>query len=174
MPFDSSHIGTEIQVDEVAGAQLVELLATRLLQTNAMLACAESCTGGWLAKLCTDMAGSSSWFDRGFVTYSNEAKQQMLGVSLQTLQQHGAVSEAVARNMATGVLANSAASYAVAITGIAGPSGGSDEKPVGTVWFAYASSDGNCEAVCKHFAGDRRQVRWQSVIFALEQLIRVI
>ena len=174
MPFDSSQNDAEISVDETAGEQLVTELATRLLEKQAMLACAESCTGGWLAKLCTDLAGSSSWFERGFVTYTNEAKQQMLGVSAQTLEQLGAVSEGVALQMAEGALNNSRADFTVAITGIAGPSGGTDEKPVGTVWFAFAGREGIRETHCQQFAGERRQVRWQSVIFAIRQLIRLV
>lgn len=174
MPLDSSHNDAEISPDESSAEQLVVQLASRLLQNQSMLACAESCTGGWLAKLCTDLAGSSSWFERGFVTYSNESKQQMLGVSVHTLQQHGAVSEAVALQMAEGVLNKSPADYAVAITGIAGPAGGSDEKPVGTVWFALAGRNGRRETHCQQFAGDRRQVRWQAVVFALQQLIRQV
>ena len=135
-----------------------------------MLACAESCTGGWIAKVLTDRAGSSDWFERGFVTYSNLAKQEMLGVSPATLARHGAVSREVALEMARGALARSAAHYAVAVTGIAGPRGGTQDKPVGTVWIAWAG-DGFAEAVCENFAGDREAVRLATVRSALAGLV---
>ena len=159
---------------ETGVAKQVVRLAEILMQKQAMLACAESCTGGWLAKLCTDLAGSSQWFDRGFVTYSNAAKQDMLGVSLQTLEQHGAVSEQVAGEMASGVLARSQAHFAVAVTGIAGPGGGSPDKPVGTVCFAVARRAGGLQTARRQFAGDREQVRLQSVGFALELLMTTV
>jgi nicotinamide-nucleotide amidase len=126
--------------------KLAERLGQRLLERGECLAAAESCTGGWLAQSVTAIAGSSAWFDRGFVTYSNAAKIDMLGVPENTLNRHGAVSEAVARAMAQGALAHSRADWTVAITGIAGPGGGSPEKPVGTVCFAWASKQGGCEA----------------------------
>ncbi|MBS1145343.1 MAG: nicotinamide-nucleotide amidase [Proteobacteria bacterium] len=151
--------------------QLAERLGVLLLERGEWLAAAESCTGGWLAQSVTAIAGSSTWFDRGFVTYSNEAKVDMLGVPASTLEKHGAVSEAVARAMAQGVLAHSRADWAVAITGIAGPGGGSPVKPVGTVCFAWAGKDGGCEAQTRHFSGDRRAVREQSVHHALAGLI---
>jgi nicotinamide-nucleotide amidase len=151
--------------------KLSEALGRLLLERGEWLAAAESCTGGWLAQSVTAIAGSSTWFDRGFVTYSNAAKVDMLGVSESTLERHGAVSEAVARAMAQGVLANSRADWSVAITGIAGPGGGSAEKPVGTVCFAWARKDGGCEAQTCHFSGDRAMVREQSVRHALNGLI---
>ena len=151
--------------------KLAERLGSLLLERGEWLAAAESCTGGWLAQSVTAIAGSSAWFDRGFVTYSNAAKVDMLGVPESTLERHGAVSEAVARAMAQGVLAHSRADWSVAITGIAGPSGGSPEKPVGTVCFAWAGKDGGCEAQTCHFSGDRAAVREQSVWYALNGLI---
>lgn len=150
---------------------LAERLGCLLIERGEWLAAAESCTGGWLAQSVTAIAGSSTWFDRGFVTYSNAAKVDMLGVSDSTLARHGAVSEAVARAMAQGVLTHSRADWSVAITGIAGPSGGSPEKPVGTVCFAWASKDGGCEAKTCLFSGDRASVREQSVRYALNGLI---
>jgi nicotinamide-nucleotide amidase len=151
--------------------KVAERLGCLLLGRGEWLAVAESCTGGWLAQSVTAIAGSSAWFDRGFVTYSNSAKVDMLGVPDNTLERHGAVSEAVARAMAQGVLAHSRADWSVAITGVAGPGGGSPEKPVGTVCFAWAWSDGGCEAQTCHFAGDRTAVREQSVRHALSGLI---
>lgn len=151
---------------------LAQELGSALLARGEWLAVAESCTGGWLAQSVTAIAGSSGWFDRGFVTYSNAAKVDMLGVPETTLDRHGAVSEATARAMAQGVLAHSRADWAVAITGIAGPSGGSPEKPVGTVCFAWAAKDGGCEAQTCHFAGERASVREQSVRHALTGLLQ--
>lgn len=154
--------------------QQVEILAGQLLQKDLAIAVAESCTGGWLAKVLTDLAGSSRWFDRGFVTYSNEAKQDMLGVMASTLDTHGAVSEAVVAEMALGAIAHSRANVSVAISGVAGPAGGSDDKPVGTVWFAWWLPDGKCITQQKLFAGDRRAVRQAAVAFALETLVERI
>ena len=135
------------------------------------LATAESCTGGLIAGAITDVAGSSAWFDRGFVTYSNEAKIEMLGVRSETLLSNGAVSEPVAREMAAGALARSAADLAVAVTGIAGPAGGSAEKPVGMVCFAWARRGGPVEAVTRHFEDNRSAVRDAAVLAALEGLL---
>ena len=154
--------------------KLAERLGALLLERGEWLAAAESCTGGWLAQSVTAIAGSSAWFDRGFVTYSNAAKVDMLGVPEATLDRHGAVSEATARAMAQGVLDHSRADWSVAITGIAGPSGGSPEKPVGTVCFAWAWRDGGCEACTCHFAGDRATVRERSVHYALSGLLQRI
>lgn len=150
---------------------LAERLGAALLSRGEWLAVAESCTGGWLAQSVTAIPGSSAWFDRGFVTYSNAAKVDMLGVPESTLERHGAVSEATARAMAQGVLAHSRADWSVAITGIAGPSGGTPEKPVGTVCFAWARKDGGCEAMTYCFAGDRAGVREQAVAQALNGLL---
>lgn len=137
-----------------------------------VLATAESCTGGWVAEVVTASSGSSAWFDRGWVTYSNEAKEQMLGVPATLLDQAGAVSEAVVRAMAEGALARSAATHAIAVSGVAGPSGGSPEKPVGTVWIAWASRPGQTWARLFHFDGDREEVRQQTVVQALAELMR--
>lgn len=150
---------------------LSESVGAQLLSRGEWLATAESCTGGWVAQSITAIAGSSAWFDRGFVTYSNAAKQEMLGVTEATLERHGAVSEATARAMAQGAIAHSRADWAIAITGIAGPGGGSPEKPVGTVCFAWAQRDGGCEAQTCVFAGERAAVREQSVIHALRGLL---
>lgn len=145
-------------------------LGAALMRQGWMLAAAESCTGGWLAQVLTSVAGSSAWFDRGFVTYSNAAKQDMLGVRSETLAQFGAVSEATACEMAEGARLNSNSQIAIAITGIAGPSGGTAEKPVGTVCFAWAVLGQPPVSVMHRFEGDRRQVRVASVAFALRQL----
>src|SRR3989338_1312152 len=131
------------------------------------LATAESCTGGGVAYAITDVAGSSAWFERGFVTYSNLAKQQMLGVSEATLKQYGAVSEAVVREMVAGALKNSTAQVALAVSGIAGPDGGTADKPVGTVWFAWSIKDGQCVAQLHRLSGSRTKVRAESVRIAL-------
>jgi nicotinamide-nucleotide amidase len=150
---------------------LAERLGAVLLSRGEWLAVAESCTGGWLAQSVTAIAGSSAWFDRGFVTYSNAAKADMLGVPESTLERHGAVSEATARAMAQGALAHSRADWSVAVTGIAGPGGGTPEKPVGTVCFAWAQRDGGCEALTRRFIGDRAAVREQAVALALNGLL---
>ncbi|AJP47449.1 damage-inducible protein CinA [Rugosibacter aromaticivorans] len=136
----------------------------------ATIATAESCTGGWAAQVITHTAGSSSWFDRGFVTYSNAAKSDVLGVQEHTLITHGAVSEATAREMAIGALTHSAASHALAITGIAGPAGGSAAKPVGTVCFAWCRRGEAASAETRFFSGDREAIRRQAVIHALNGL----
>jgi nicotinamide-nucleotide amidase len=134
------------------------------------LVTAESCTGGWVAEAVTAIAGSSAWFDRGFVTYSNVAKQEILDVRPETLAKYGAVSEQTVLEMVNGALAHSRAQVGVAISGIAGPSGGTPDKPVGTVWFAYAFPN-NIYAQCHHFSGDRRHIREQAVISALQSLL---
>jgi nicotinamide-nucleotide amidase len=152
-------------------AARVAALAEHLLARGEYLACAESCTGGWVAKVCTDMPGCSGWFERGFVTYTNLAKQEMLGVSADTLATHGAVSEATVREMADGALAHSAAHWSLAISGIAGPGGGTPDKPVGTVWMAWAGPDGWRRVESYHFQGDREMVRRQAVAAALQGLL---
>lgn len=156
-------------------SQQLEALAAKvaaLLTINGQqLATAESCTGGWIAQCLTAIAGSSDWFERGFVTYSNEAKVEMLGVDADTLLAHGAVSEATAAAMAAGALRHSHADWALAVTGIAGPSGGSKDKPVGMVCFGWAAFDGRVETQTLHFAGDRQQVRAQTVAHALQGLL---
>ena len=154
--------------------KLSQQLANTLLHQQKQLAVAESCTGGWLAKCLTDIAGSSQWFERGFVTYSNLAKQEMLGVLPTTLEQEGAVSEAVVREMATGVLSHSAADLSIAISGIAGPGGAVPGKPVGTVCFGMAEKDEYLQSDTRHFEGDREAVRRQSVAHALSRLLHVL
>ena len=151
--------------------QDLEALAAKvgslLLANGQKLATAESCTGGWAAQCLTAIAGSSDWFERGFVTYSNEAKHEMLGVDLETLQTHGAVSEPTACAMAAGALRHSHADWALAITGIAGPAGGSPDKPVGMVCFAWAGPEQRVEVETRFFAGTREAIRCQSVSYAL-------
>ena len=149
-------------------------VAEKLIETNQILAVAESCTGGWLAKVCTDLPGSSNWFDRGFVTYSNEAKQEMLGVPKSVISEFGAVSEQTVEAMVRGVLSNSRAHWAIAISGVAGPSGGSDINPVGSVWFAWMNKGQNPIAIKKLFSGDRENIRRQSVELALEELVKLL
>jgi nicotinamide-nucleotide amidase len=153
--------------DDVQLAALAEQLGRALAAREWRLATAESCTGGWIAKLMTDVPGSSSWLERGFVTYSNPAKMQMLGVTAATLAAHGAVSEATVREMARGALDRSEAHIACSVSGIAGPEGGSDDKPVGTVWFGWAWPPGQVESKCLLLKGERDQVRRQSVAVAL-------
>lgn len=149
-----------------------ELLAFTLRQFDLTLACAESCTGGWLAKCCTDLAGSSSWFDGGIVSYSNQFKHDFLGVKQQTLDQFGAVSEQTAIEMAQGILTNTSADISVAITGVAGPGGGSKAKPVGTVWFSWQTKQGRVITAQHHFDGDRQSIRSQAVMVALQGIIK--
>lgn len=152
--------------------ELARDVGRRLKAAGAMLVTAESCTGGWVAQVVTSVAGSSDWFERGFVTYSNAAKRELLGVRAETLQRHGAVSEETAREMALGALAHSMGTIALSITGVAGPGGGTADKPVGTVCFAWAGSNGFVTSEKFHFAGDREAVRRQSVIRALEGLLK--
>ncbi|MEQ4627110.1 MULTISPECIES: nicotinamide-nucleotide amidase [Providencia] len=159
---------------ETLSIQLGQLLKKQ----GKTITCAESCTGGWIAKVVTDIAGSSDYFHRGFVTYSNEAKHQMIGVTEDSLQKFGAVSEQVVTEMAQGALKVAGADFAVSVSGIAGPGGGSDEKPVGTVWFGFAKKQptGTIEIITKHclFQGDRYSVRLQSTRYALETLLKII
>lgn len=151
---------------------LVEQIATRLIENNKRLTVAESCTGGWIAKALTDLAGSSTWFERGFVTYSNEAKQEMLGVNKSTIEAHGAVSQETVNEMALGALKNSHADYSLSVSGIAGPSGGSEDKPVGLVWFAWAFDGAVILSEQQVFSGDRNSVREQAVVHALTELLK--
>nr|VFJ47668.1 MAG: nicotinamide-nucleotide amidase [Candidatus Kentron sp. FM]VFJ73172.1 MAG: nicotinamide-nucleotide amidase [Candidatus Kentron sp. FM]VFK06093.1 MAG: nicotinamide-nucleotide amidase [Candidatus Kentron sp. FM] len=168
---------------------LVTHVGKRLAHRNLLLVTAESCTGGGIAEAVTAIAGSSGWFDRGFVTYSNRSKQEMLGVSSITLQVHGAVSEAVAREMATGALMHSIAHIGVAVSGIAGPGGGTATKPVGMVCFAWtmntramqtgdrkdpAVEDGLCRSTTRYFMGDREDIRREAVVTALEGVIEIL
>lgn len=150
--------------------QLSERVGLALKARGATVTTAESCTGGWVAKAITDIAGSSAWFERGFVTYSNEAKSQMIGVREETLVQHGAVSEPVVVEMAIGALKAARAHFAVSISGIAGPDGGSEDKPVGTVWFAFASASGEGVTRRECFSGNRDAVRRQATAYALQTL----
>ncbi len=147
-------------------------VAELLLDKNFFLTTAESCTGGWIAKCCTDLNGSSAWFDRGFVTYSNQAKQDMLGVSEIILNEFGAVSEPTALEMAAGAIKFSHATISVAVTGIAGPTGGTTAKPVGTVWIAWSHQNGTTIGALHHFTGDRESIRRQAVSAALEGIIK--
>jgi nicotinamide-nucleotide amidase len=146
-------------------------ISAQLLTRGWMLATAESCTGGMIAAACTDLAGSSQWFERGFVTYSNAAKTELLGVPAALIAQHGAVSEPVARAMATGAVARSHAQVAVAVTGVAGPTGGSADKPVGMVWFGW-STDGVVTTEMRRFAGDRAAVRQATLAHALRGVVQ--
>ncbi|SFP85414.1 CinA family protein [Variovorax sp. 770b2] len=153
---------------------LVAAVAERLLKKGWMLCTAESCTGGLIAAACTELAGSSAWFERGFITYSNAAKTEVLGVDAALIDAHGAVSEPVARAMATGAIARSAPSRAaIAVTGIAGPTGGTPEKPVGTVWFGW-SVDGQLRTERRRFDGDRATVRAATVHYALQTLVELL
>jgi len=151
--------------------QLSRHIGEQLNKRKATVTAAESCTGGWIAKVFTDISGSSAWFERGFVTYSNEAKQQMVGVQENTLTQYGAVSEQTVREMALGAAKAAAAQYAIAVSGIAGPEGGTPDKPVGTVWFAIVAPEGRILARCQRFSGDRDAVRRQAVAWALQTLL---
>ena len=153
---------------------LATLAGTRLKARGLKLVTAESCTGGWVAEAVTAIPGSSDWFERGFVTYSNEAKRELLGVRGETLDRAGAVSEETALEMVHGALRASRAQVAVSITGVAGPAGGTATKPVGMVCFGWALAGGNADATTKHFKGDRGEVRRQSVVFALQGLIERI
>ena len=149
-------------------------MGRRLKRAKARLVTAESCTGGWAAQAVTSIAGSSGWFERGFVTYSNAAKHEVLGVSKKTLRDHGAVSEETARAMAAGALKRSRGTIALAVTGVAGPSGGSAAKPVGMVCFAWAGRRGLLRSETRRFRGGREAVRRQSVVRALEGVLQAI
>ncbi len=163
---------------------LTEQLADVLQQHGWMLATAESCTGGLIAANCTDLSGSSNWFERGFVTYSNEAKHEMLGVDSALIAEHGAVSQEVVAQMVLGALRHSRAQVALATSGIAGPTGGSADKPVGTVWFAWATPSDSGPTIdaesawvkteCLHFAGDRAAIRKAAVQHAIHMLVELL
>jgi nicotinamide-nucleotide amidase len=152
--------------------ELAEQLGYKLKAGGLKIATAESCTGGWIAEVITEVPGSSAWFDRGFVTYSNNAKAEMLDVNPETLAQHGAVSAEIAQQMAAGALANSEADWAVAVTGIAGPDGGSEEKPVGTIYIAWQNKNGLTNVERMQFLGDRNQIRRQTVVKAITSILR--
>ena len=151
----------------------IGLMADLLIKKGFFLATAESCTGGLISAACTDLAGSSAWFERGFVSYSNHAKTELLGVDAALITQHGAVSEEVARAMAQGAITHSKAQVAVAVTGVAGPTGGSKRRPVGTVWFGW-SVGGVVTSECMQFDGDRAAVRSATVRYAVQQLVRLL
>lgn len=153
---------TNKEYAELSLEELVSLIGEQLVSRKQSLVTAESCTGGWVSMLITSIAGSSNWFDRGFVTYSNEAKQEMLDVDKQVIEIHGAVSEETARHMVQGAIEHSRAQAGLSVTGIAGPGGGSIEKPVGTVCFGWLV-DGQCETETCHFSGNRQEIREQSV-----------
>jgi nicotinamide-nucleotide amidase len=153
--------------------ELAALLGEHCIASNVVLAGAESCTGGLIAATITSVSGSSAWFDRGFVTYSNDAKMQMLGVKQKTLDSHGAVSEETAREMAAGARTNSNATTAFSVTGVAGPTGGAPKKPVGMVCFGFATKN-ETRSLTQHFEGDRAAVREQSVEFVLRELKRMM
>ena len=157
--------------------KLAAAVVTDLANAGKAVATAESCTGGWIAKTITDIAGSSAVFGYGIVSYSNGAKESLLGVKNKTLDDHGAVSEPVVEEMADGLLHLSGADIAVAVSGIAGPDGGTDDKPVGTVWFAWAVRDGAnalIDTSCQHFSGDRELVRELTVAHALQGVLERI
>ncbi len=153
---------------------LAQELAEVLRQRSLKVTCAESCTGGGVASAITDVAGSSAWFEYGFVTYSNDAKQQLLNLSERTLLDEGAVSAEIVEQMALGALKVSRADVAVAISGIAGPEGGSEDKPVGTVWFCWVLATGKKELSCELFAGDRAAVRAAAVEKSLSGLLDIL
>lgn len=152
----------------------IHRLGSKLKQQKETLATAESCTGGWVGEAITSVPGTSHWYDRGFITYSNAAKREMLGVSTDTLARFGAVSEQTARAMVEGALRNSQARYALSTTGIAGPEGGTPDKPVGYVCFAWAGHNKETVSECLRFDGDRQQVRLQAVHHALEGIASYI
>ncbi len=153
---------------------ILEKVSTKLHENNLSLVSVESCTGGWLAKKITDLAGSSNIFDRGYVTYSNQSKQDMVGVKLETLEAYGAVSEQVVKEMAEGALEHSQADIAVSISGVAGPGGGTEDKPVGMVCFGWAKKGETSVVKTTFFDGDRDAVRMQAVDFALSGVIKLI
>lgn len=159
--------------EELLAPDSIGLLADLMLKKGWLLATAESCTGGMISAACTDLAGSSAWFERGFVTYSNEAKTELLGVDAGLIKQHGAVSEEVVRAMAQGAVARSRAQVTVAVTGVAGPTGGSRAKPVGTVWFGWSAA-GQVTSECMQFEGDRGAVRAATVRHALQRLVQLL
>jgi len=165
---------TDIAADDLRLRALAGRLGSHLMTSGRTLATAESCTGGWIAKVLTDIPGSSEWFGYGIVSYSNQAKQDLLGVPINVLVEHGAVSEAVVRAMAEGAIHKGDADLAVSVSGIAGPDGGTEQKPVGTVWFAWAvlDEDGLRSHALEHrLSGERDEVRRQSVVIAMEGLL---
>jgi nicotinamide-nucleotide amidase len=173
--MSTHHLDDSVQANVQAKVQaLVPRLAQALKVRGWSLATAESCTGGLIAAACTAVSGSSDWFDRGFVTYSNASKMQLLGVSEALLATHGAVSEPVVRAMAEGAMAHSSAQVTVAVTGIAGPTGATPGKPVGTVWLAVSVREGPTQAWSLWWPGDRQAVREATVHEALDRLVQVV
>jgi len=160
--------------DDAELAELAGALGRRLIALKQTLVCAESCTGGWIAKVATDSAGASEWFESGMVAYSYEAKQALLGVHPETVIRHGAVSEATVLEMVSGALTRSGAAIAVAVTGVAGPGGGTADKPVGTVWLAWKRRGGYPLMRCFHFDGDREAIRRQTVRAAFDGLQKLL
>ncbi|WP_086479622.1 CinA family protein [Oceanospirillum sanctuarii] len=162
-------------MNNIQRLKTISQLANQLTRRQVFMATSESCTGGGIAQALTAVAGSSAWFDAGFVTYSNQAKSRMLDVPAEVIAEHGAVSEAVVKAMVAGAVANSEASFAVAVSGVAGPGGGSPEKPVGTVWIAWGglseSAGDDIQAECFLFEGDREAVREQTIDMALSRLL---
>ncbi len=154
--------------------QLAETVAQHLLSKKLFLVTAESCTGGGIAYFLTEITGSSNWYERGYVTYSNDAKKELLNVSLDILDNYGAVSRETAHAMAEGALKNSHAQISIAVTGIAGPDGGTKEKPVGTVWFGWARIGYQTKTALQNFCGDRHAIRKQAIQFALEELMQLV
>lgn len=159
---------------ESTDSLLAQLVARAMTLRGGMLVTAESCTGGGLGSLLTSIPGSSAWFERGYITYSNESKQEMLGIPAETLNSYGAVSEQTAAAMATGAITNSHAAISVAITGIAGPDGGTAEKPVGTVCLAWSIRNGETRTTRVLFDGDRRMIREQAILMALQGLLDLL
>lgn len=155
-------------------SNIVNRIGERLIEKKELLVTAESCTGGWVGQIITSSPGTSRWYDRGFITYSNTSKREVLNVSTNVITRFGAVSEQTARAMAEGALKSSCAQYSLSITGIAGPAGGTDEKPVGTVCFAWASKKKNTESQSCRFDGDRQKIRMQAVQYVLEGLAEYI
>ena len=165
----STSVASDAELNDLA-----QTIATIFVQRGATLVTAESCTGGWIAKTLTDIAGSSAWFECGVVAYSYEAKEALLGVRPETLEQQGAVSRETVIEMVSGALARFGATVAVAVTGIAGPSGGTTDKPVGTVWIGWKRRGGYAHAEVFHFAGDRDAVRRQTVSAALRGVQKIL
>lgn len=167
--------------DEIEGfsimetlTQLSETLGKQLKSKGWLVTTAESCTGGGISAAITDISGSSAWFDRAFITYSNESKQQMLFVDEEAINRHGAVSRKVVEQMAAGAVEHSLADVAISVSGIAGPGGGSDDKPVGTVWFGWQLADGEQVQRVQYFSGNRAEVREQACYYAIKTLLQLI
>lgn len=165
---------SSVNVSDEQLSAVASELGEALLLTRSRMVTAESCTGGWVGHVITSVAGSSRWYDRGFITYSNASKREMLGVSAGVIARYGAVSEQTARAMAEGALEYSQAQFALSITGIAGPGGGSDEKPVGLVWFAWAGKNLKTISQYSRFAGDRQAVQRQAVYHALQSMLSFV